>query len=138
MVDALNLPKRGRVDPGHGPVVMLRPALLALQVVILGGVLCLLSLLPQTQELELCVLPLVSEVGVKLFDPLFPLADLALELLKVGLKFRLQVVLHALPPLLFLVLKIPLVREPQLWAEALGEFEARALRKETRFADKIG
>lgn len=137
-IDALNLPKRRRVDPRHGPLVVLSPALLALLVVVQGIILSLLSLLPQAKELELCMLPLVSQIGVELLDSLLPLADFALEPLQISLEFRLQVVLHPLPPLLLLVLEVPLVRESEFGAEPLSEFKARPLREEACIAGEIG
>lgn len=88
-VDTVNLSKRSRVYSINGLLVMLSPTLFTLQVVVLCCVLILLSPLPKAQELELSVLTLICQVSIELLDSFLPLADLALELLKVGLELGL-------------------------------------------------
>lgn len=88
-VDTVNLSKRSRVYSINGLLVMLSPTLFTLQVVVLCCVLILLSPLPKAQELELSVLTLIGQVSIELLDSFLPLADLALELLKVGLELGL-------------------------------------------------
>jgi len=88
-VDKVNLSKRSRVYSIHGLLEMLSPALFTLQVVVLCCVLILLSLLPKAQELEFSMITLIGQVSIELLDSFLPLADLALELLKVGLELGL-------------------------------------------------
>lgn len=69
--------------------MVLTSLLLCLFLLPIDHLLSLLSFLPESEELELCLLLKTREVGIESLDAVLTLDDLILELLKVSLELRL-------------------------------------------------